>query len=84
MKNDDNGEPLPPDLFETSSCSASTCVVVSNFVCFQAANRNQAYSISYTVVADFDVRETLTTEVMVEMDNGSNNCDVATTACVDG
>jgi len=89
VQRDTNGNMLPPGLFETNSCSASSCVVVSNFVCFRASSQERAYSIQFTAVADVDVSQTFTTEPLVkasELSNGGrlleeNDCDVATTVC---
>lgn len=74
-----NGSQMPPDVFSTRSCSASNCVVISNYICLRAVNnRNKVYSITYAAVADADVFKVFDTEVMVKADS---SCDSAETSC---
>ena len=75
-----NGSQMPPDVFSTRSCSASNCVVISNYVCLRAVNQNKAYDISYVAVADPDNVTVFDMEVIVRADN---SCDSAETTCTD-
>lgn len=75
------GQRLGKDRFATSSCSAS-CVVVGNSLCFRVDDQQQAYTISFVAVADFDVFSIFTTNVHLKDDDGAATCDVATTRCI--